>query len=169
MMRQTLLLCLTAFLVGCHGQDDIVRQTNMDSPVVVSDNSTHSRRAGGKFARPTIGVDKFTATFGKPVKYLECLAGFSCSPIPLNPGWSLELDDSGGSAVGTISDGGGGGTLVNLDFTTNPSCTVSFNGSDHIKKGDDNYCILGGAKLSNGTATSLPCASRPCRLQVSEN
>ena len=140
------LVALTLCSIGLH----VYAQT--DSPIVVSDGSTHLRHSP---AFQTAGSTATVNEAGRHVSNLTCAGRINCgsSPIELKPGWSLDVFDAanaGGNRILTLNSANN--TLVSARFT-NPftqgpdTSGDTANGAD-LGRGE----MFTSARLSNGGA-----------------
>lgn len=159
-------ICAFAALVFCSFESVVLAQS--DSPIIVSDGSTHLRHS------PNFQTSGTTATVnesGRHVTNLTCAGPMSCagSRIALSPGWRLEVFDAANAR---------GNRIVTLTSANNTQVSATFANAftqGHDTSGDTpNGVDLGrsetfnSARLTNGGApTVLSCNGHSgCKILI---
>jgi len=140
------LIALTLCSIGSH----VYAQA--DSPIVVSDGSTHLRHSP---TFQTAGKTAIVNEAGRHVTNLTCAGPINCgsSPIPLKPGWVLDVFDAanaGGNRILTLTSAND--VLVSATFTN--SFTQGPDTSGDTTNGTDlgRSEMFTSARLTNGGA-----------------
>ena len=174
-MKTVFLLSIIVVLTGCQaakqnptGNDG---KTGMDSPIVISDGSTHLRHKGsnGDFQIAPNGAGTFDQVTvndsGYTVKTVDCVGVTPC-PSALVAPWTLDVL-AGGTKIMTVSSADNMIVVTNFfvgNVFTSIDSSGDTNGSD-IAQHDDSF---NSATFTNGGAlpVNLTCPSSPCKLKI---
>jgi hypothetical protein len=156
------LAALTLCSIGLH----VYAQA--DSPIVVSDGSTHLRHS------PNFQTSGTTATVnesGRHVTTLTCTGPINCgsSPVSLKPGWSLDVFDAAnarGNRILTLTSANNAlvsATFTN-SFTQGPDTSGDTTNGTDLGRGE----MFTSARLTNGGGpTVLNCTGHTgCKILI---
>lgn len=170
-MKNTPLLCLMAMLTGCTAKQATL---GMDSPIHITDGSTHLRHKGTNSdfqitnyarAEQVIVYDP-----GYTVKNGECKGVQSCPPSFTNnlvAPWTLDVFD-GGNKIMTVSSADNATVVANFyAHYIDPEVDASGDtiGTD-ITQHDYTFKSAVFTNGGGGSPASIVCNSSPCKLKI---
>lgn len=184
MIKFTVALGSFVVLAGCpwNSPSDFftkgLGEPNGDSPIVVSDGSTHLRHKGAaKDFSIAGGATTVTATvINATATTLNCNKNANCPGAPYNlSNWSLTVYDSGGFAIMTVKPGAAANTIDAIFQSA--SVDDSKDGSSDTQGSDVSVstAFASAGLYNNGSTTPIPltCTSNPtgnsstyCKLKI---
>jgi hypothetical protein len=147
----------------------------MDSPIVISDGSTHLRHKGsnGDFQIAPNGAGTFDQVTvndsGYKVKTVDCVGVTTCPPAFTNPlvtPWTLDVL-AGGTKIMTVSSADNMTVVTNF-FVGNVFTSVDGSGDTNGSDVAQHDYSFSSATFTNGGAqpVTLTCSSSPCKLKI---
>jgi hypothetical protein len=180
--------CLLAALAGCSStaNDEQIGKAKktitvqgMDSPIIVTDGSTHLKHKGSTADfQITTNNGSTVATVkdsGFTAQNIECVIGITSCPTAFSnlvAGWSLNVNDGNSTLIATImSPAGTNNNEVDANFIAN-SVNLLKNTSD-TPNSDGTDIVQPTLKFAsaaftngNGATATVTCATSPCKLKI---
>jgi hypothetical protein len=176
MLKTSLALCAIAVYTGCPGGKQRIKVA--DSPIIVSDGTTHLKHKGAakdfdSVVQNSNTIDVTVSSF--KVDKLECSIGFSgckvANPIPLTSPWTLDVfhgTDHLGYKILTIKSMDNQsvtGTIYARSYTQQNDAA-----NDEAKGGTDlveaDHIPQSAALTMSGQTTYFTCPQKPCSLKI---
>lgn len=168
-MKITALLCVIVVLTGCPATNQVGTK-GMDSPIIISDGSTHLRHKGSDSDFQITNNGVIVNDSGYTATILECKGAATCpggSAISLVKGWTMDVFDVNSVKILTINSTDNVKVVANFyahPIDTQRDASGDTQGSD-ITQHDYTFKS---ASFSNGdgTTAAISCAASHCKLRI---
>jgi hypothetical protein len=196
-MKTTLLLCLVVALTGCSTPNPSATPAPgsgpfkaMDSPIIISDGSTHLRHKGanadfqitdsGAFVEAIVNDAGFQVGKGESVKGVlaaVCPADFQ---KPLVQGWKMQVFDNSNTLVMTLTTSNSPSPEVDTTFSVSNVFTSADGSGDTATNAGPGSDVGTAPNVNNftsaiftngggGSPETITCNSSPCKLKIRYN